>query len=237
MKVVIPIAGQGKRLLPISKYIPKELMPVVDKPAIWYAIRECIDFQAEEVILVSNTSKHAVIDYVKETFQDQIKITVVKQVKAAGLGDAILKAKKAIGRDKYFAVLLPDEIMESGLLRLKYQLHPSLLLMEVPGTEVSNYGIAELMSNFSIRKLLEKPSTYETNSRAAIIGRYVLPNSIFGLLNSTKPDRNGEVQLTSALNELERLYGIMYYGDRNDIGSLKKYAKTNYKLYRRYFES
>lgn len=251
-KAVIPVAGFGTRLLPVTKSVPKELLPVVDIPAIQVIVEECIESGIEEVIFITGRGKgeiedHFDYDYELEKLLEErgkteelekvrhissmIRTISVRQKKPLGLGHAIYCARDVVG-DEPFMVLLPDDIITADppctkqMLDVYEQYGQGVVsVMEVPGEEVSRYGIVTgeswAPSLYRIRTLAEKPDPDIAPSNLAIIGRYLLPPVIFDYLADATPDETGEIQLTDALAKLAKeraLVGYKFEGMRHDIG-------------------
>ncbi len=263
---VIPVAGYGTRALPASKSIPKEMMPLYDRPIIQYVVEEATRAGAKNIIFVTSKGKSAIEDHFdispdleillqksqkKDLYESitalsrMIDIQSVRQKEIKGLGHAVWMAKDLVSSS--FGVLLGDDIIvgkEPGLSQL-VNIHSSLkkrddagvvLLMEVPESEISKYGICEWESSETqkIRQCLEKPKPSQTSSRLAIIGRYLLPRTIFEILENLKPGAIGEIQLTDALNELAKkgnLYGVVLKGQRFDAGDRLGFLKANLHYY------
>ncbi len=273
-KVVVPAAGVGTRMLPASKSVPKELLPIVDRPLIHYIADECVQSGLREMILVCAPKKTALVEYfrrdrpldaflrrVKRSYlldttyrlagKMQIRTTVQKE--ALGLGHAVACARRQVGRDPFFAVALPDDLIDSPTPCLKQMLalHRSLrasmvALVEVPASEVSRYGIVSgrrVGDNLlQLNELVEKPDEDEAPSRYAIVGRYILSRRIFQKLSNPKRGAKGEFQLTDALCELlkeEKVFGYLFQGTRYDAGSPVGYLRANlaYALKRPEFAS
>lgn len=232
-RAVIPAAGLGTRFLPATKAIPKEMLPVVDKPAIQYVVEEAHSAGFSDLLLVTGHNKGALVDHfslapeLEQTLhsrgdierleslrrlQKLPKLHTVRQESARGLGDAILTAAEHVG-DHPFAVLLGDDLIEpSDLLWKKmletYEEHGGsvLALMEVSDADVSKYGIAKVSESHPLKviDLVEKPAKIDAPSNLAIIGRYILSPEIFSILRHTTPGKGGEIQLTDALATLAR---------------------------------
>lgn len=263
---LIPVAGLGTRFLPATKAVPKELLPIVDKPTLQYIVEEAFSSGIEHVVLVNGRYKSAIEDHfdysyeLEDTLQkrgkedevkrlraiaDMGKISSIRQKAPLGLGHAVLMGKPLIG-DHPFAVLLGDDLVrttaEEGPCTLQLMEafertgKGQVALMPVPLAEVHKYGAAEGEADkedarrFHITKLVEKPPVGTEKTDQAIIGRYVLPASIWRLLEDTKPGRGGEIQLTDALDELLRKEGLMGYrfrGRRVDAGDKLGYLTAN----------
>lgn len=251
-KAVILAAGYGTRMLPASKVVPKELLPVVDTPAIQLVVEEIVAAGIREIVIVTSRGKGAMLDHFApapelESFLERrgkhdllevvrrtsnmAHITSVEQNEPLGIGHAVLQAKNAVGDDP-FAVLLPDDICDCLKPCLRQLMNvaeerddPVVALMRVPRAEVSKYGIVEgeqvMPRLFRLTGMVEKPPADEAPSEMAIVGRYLLPPEIFGILEGSRPGVGGEIQLTDGLLELGRrrsLYGYEFEGTRYDMG-------------------
>ena len=231
-KAVIPAAGLGTRFLPATKAQPKEMLPIVDKPAIQYIVEEAIQSGIEEILVITGRNKRSIEDHfdraieLEMTLKAQgkydllglveeladITIHYVRQKEPRGLGHAVLCARQFIG-DEPFAVLLGDDIVDTPVPCLQqlmdvYDEYPGTVLgvQEVPADKVSSYGIVKPKAFRSrvwlAEDLVEKPTVAEAPSRLAVLGRYIIEPQIFDLLANTPPGRGGEIQLTDALRQL-----------------------------------
>jgi UTP--glucose-1-phosphate uridylyltransferase len=255
-KAVIPAAGFGTRFFPITKAMPKEMLPVVHKPVIHYVVEEAYYSGIKDILIITGRGKRAIEDYFDSeinTYQNRylselndmltsLNIYYVRQKGVRGLGDAVSHAEAFVGEDP-FAVLLGDTITKPPcimeLIRMfdKYQ-HSVIAVEKVPPFMIQNYGIISTIDNikkevFIINDLIEKPSFENAPSDLAILGSYVLTPSIFEHIRETKPDVKGEIQLTDALRSLskkEQLLGYIYSGRRYDIGNKLDWLKSNIEL-------
>lgn len=232
-KALLPAGGLGTRFLPATKASPKEMLPIVDKPMIQYAVEEAQACGIEDFIIITGKNKRAIEDHFDTAFKleeslkksgkkklleeinrlNELNFAYIRQREALGLGHAIYCAKPFV-RDEAFAVLLSDDIIDPGDHLLRDMIHlykefdsPILALQRVPRAEVDKYGIADgvkVRENvFRISNLVEKPSLAGAPSDMAIIGRYILTSDIFDVLESVTPGKGGEIQLTDAL------YGLL----------------------------
>ena len=252
---VFPVAGLGTRFLPATKTVPKEMLPVVDKPLIQYAVDEAIEAGCETLVFITNRYKHAVADYfdkayeleqklekagksellalIRDVLPPQVRAVFVTQAEALGLGHAVLCAKPVVG-DEPFAVLLPDDLIWNtgdGALKQMTQLAARerasvIAVQDVPREQTGSYGIvateAFVGRHGAISAIVEKPKPEVAPSTLAVVGRYVLSPRIFGLLESTRPGKGGEIQLTDAIATLlqhERTMAYRFEGRRFDCGS------------------
>ncbi len=227
-KLVVPVAGQGTRFLPITKAISKEMLPILNKPLIHYICDEAVQSGITDIIFVINREKTDILNYFKRSIdlenkmasKDQkiyndliasnfsdINIYYVEQKEALGLGHAIWCAKELI-HGETFAVSLPDELFLGypGLKSLldDYKEGHFLSLKKVPIYDTDKYGIIEGKSLserlYEITNLVEKPKE-NPPSNIAITGRYILDYSIFESLEKMKIGTGGEIQLTDAIQD------------------------------------
>ena len=240
-KAVIPAAGLGTRFLPATKAQPKEMLPIVDKPAIQFIIEEAIASGIEEILIITGRNKRSIEDHFDRSLEleaqlkaqgkyDQLKmveeisevtIHFIRQKEALGLGHAVLCAKQFVGYEP-FAVMLGDDLVDaavpclSQLIDVYSDLGGSVLgVQEVPAETVSNYGIvtprAVKPNIWQAMDLIEKPTQEEAPSRLAVLGRYILDPEIFSILEKTQPGRGGEIQLTDAIRVLAGQQAVYAY--------------------------
>jgi len=259
--VVIPAAGLGTRFLPVTKAVPKEMLPIVDVPTIQLIVDEAVRAGAQQVVVVNGRGKTAIEDHFdrsyeledtlqrkgkKELFEqvrrisDMVRLVSVRQKEPLGLGHAVLAARPAVG-DEWFGVLLGDDLIDSDepaigqLARVSMQTgKAAVALMPVPDDQVHMYGVgagpALADGNIQVEKIVEKPPRGTAPSNLAVIGRYLLPPDIFGILEQVKPGAGGEIQLTDALAVLARegrLIGVRFKGERHDAGDRLGYLQAN----------
>ncbi len=227
-KAVFPVAGLGTRFLPATKASPKEMLTVVDKPLIQYAVEEAIEAGVNELIFVTSTHKRTIEDHFDKSFEleyqlekkqkldmlemvrnivpKHVQCVYIRQKEALGLGHAVLCAKRLIGGED-FAVLLADDLIASegkGCLsqmvdQHRYQRCGVLAVQEVPQKDTHQYGIVEISADKSIQSIVEKPKPEDAPSNLAVVGRYILSASIFDHLEKIKPGAGNEIQLTDAI--------------------------------------
>ena len=255
-QAIIPLAGLGTRMLPLSKVLPKELWPLGSKSILEHILDECFNAGVKEVIFVISKNKNVIKKYFfkNKILENAIKnkpgilkkliylnsiskrIKFVYQDKPRGLGHAIICAKKYI-KSKYFLLLLPDDIIKGKncskeLITINKKNQSSVLaLKQVSKKEVKRYGIAGFSNKkkFKINKMIEKPSITNAPSRYAIIGRYLLNKSIFKFLKKQKKGKLGEIQITDAMNAMlskESFYGCEFKGKYLDCGTINGYIKS-----------
>ena len=251
MKAIIPAAGFGTRMLPLTKAQPKEMLPVYDKPVIQYVVEEAVEAGITDIIIVTGRNKRAIEDHFDRNpeleralekkgklemleslrkINEMANIYYVRQAEQKGLADAIAKAEKFICEDK-FAVLLGDNItLPYALPKMMKDKQPSVLVKRITEGH-SRYGIVSVDENNRINYLVEKPK--EPPSDLAILGRYILPTEIFDNIKNLKPGYGGELQLTDALNEYAKqkeIYAYEYEGKVYDIGNHKGWLTANIEI-------
>ena len=252
-KAVIPAAGLGTRFLPVTKSVPKELLPIVDRPLLQYVIAEAAEAGVEEVIIITSPGKESISDYfqphvaLEQRLTDNgahelltkvseatnlTRVSFVLQQEALGLGHAVLMAKDVVG-DEPFVVILPDDIIShspgaiSQMVKVSEEMEAGVIAVEtVPWDVVENYGVVDATKVservYRIQSLVEKPPREEAPSNLTIVGRYILPPEIFPILEETKPQTRGEIQLTDALMTLlgdDELFAYEFNGVRYDGGT------------------
>ncbi|HVW80807.1 MAG TPA: UTP--glucose-1-phosphate uridylyltransferase [Mycobacteriales bacterium] len=231
-KAVIPVAGLGTRFLPATKAVPKELLPVVDKPAIQYIVEEAARYGLNDVLFISGRGKSEIEDHFdtnadlerklegKDELLARVRATndiatihSVRQGEPLGLGHAVLCAAEHVGNEP-FAVMLGDDIIDErdDLLGRMIEVQANrggcvLALVEVPHESIGMYGCAAVEATdeadvVRVTGLVEKPPPDQAPSDLAIVGRYVLSAEIFDVLRTTKPGRGGEIQVTDAIAEM-----------------------------------
>ena len=228
-KAVFPVAGLGTRFLPATKAIPKELLPIVDRPLIQYAIDEAREAGIEQMIFVTGRGKTALVEHFDKAFELETTmaergkdlgvldssrfipgdlITVRQQV-PMGLGHAIWCARAIVG-DEPFAILLPDELMvgEPGCMKQMVEAYNDvggnlISVLEVPHEEVSSYGVitpgAQRNGLTEVMGLVEKPKADEAPSNKIVSGRYILQPEVMRVLETQGKGAGGEIQLTDAM--------------------------------------
>jgi UTP--glucose-1-phosphate uridylyltransferase len=263
-KVVITAAGWGTRFLPVTRSQPKEMLPVVDKPLIQYAVEEAINSGIEQVIMVTAMGKRAIEDYFDRSLELEIflerkgetdllrkmlaissltDICYIRQKEQLGLGHAILMVKDIVG-DEPFAVILPDDIIDSNVPGLKqmievYEHYGSgvIAVEQISDEDTGKYGIIKPENVdkrvHQVMDLVEKPEPLKAPSHLGIVGRYILPPQIFNILKYTPPGKNGEIQLTDALGlflKEHKLFACELEGTRYDAGTPLGWLKANVSL-------
>jgi UTP--glucose-1-phosphate uridylyltransferase len=257
-KAVFPVAGLGTRFLPATKAMPKELLPIIDKPIIQFAVEEAIAAGITDLIFITGRAKRAIGDHFdanlelewqlgakgKTAERDMVRNIVppgvncifIRQAEPKGLGDAVLCAAPAVGREP-FAVLLADDMMcgpdlpTADLIQAFASSGRNLLsVAEVELDEVSKYGIVRppaggakrSVGEIPVAGLVEKPKANEAPSRLASLGRYVFDAEVFDVLRRLGPGANGEIQLADAIDILAgrgRVSALTCRARRYDCGS------------------
>lgn len=230
MKAIIPAAGHGTRFLPVTRVVPKEMLPIGAKPALEWIVEEAKRAGATEIVLVISHEKELIRTY----FRDDPSVRIVYQEEQKGLGHAVLMARDAVAdaADGRVLVLLGDALV-AGCDAASEMVAVSkanggagvIGLERVPPEKVSRYGIVR-MAEGRIADLVEKPQPEAAPSDLAIAGRYLLDVAVFDYLADQTPGVGGEIQLTDALRRMAAdhpLCGYVYPGRRQDIGNPKGY--------------
>lgn len=263
-KAIIPAAGLGTRFLPITKCVPKELIPLVDRPCLQHVIDEALAAGVEEFIFVISEEKRSLEEYFRSnprlnswlskrnqdqyleilrSIETRAEYRFVIQGEPLGLGHAVLCARELVA-DDFFFVILPDDIVSAEvpvcaqmLKEFSENMLPMIAVMLVDWENVNRYGIvgaAPLTDSVGdVQSIIEKPKREEAPSNLAVIGRYILPQSVFAILDKTPPGAGGEIQLTDALRTLVAAGGLQSYsfaGERFDTGTPLGWLKANAAL-------
>jgi len=265
-QAIIPLAGLGTRLLPLTSVSAKELLPINGKPGLEYIINECIEAGIQEIIFIISKRKMMIKKYFynDKFYKDIIKkkkdpqiikeykkiikfrkmIKFVYQNKPKGTGDAVLKTKKLI-KDKYFLMLLPDDlIIRKNCSRSMIATHKKykssvMASMGVNKKSVSRWGIYKLnkklnKTDYLISGVVEKPDIKNAPSDKAVIGRYILPKSIFTKLKKIKPNKGGEIHITDAIQALiddhEKFIAHNFQGKYLDCGTMRGYINSTLEI-------
>ncbi|WP_423793161.1 UTP--glucose-1-phosphate uridylyltransferase GalU [Methanocaldococcus indicus] len=230
-KAIIPVAGFGTRLLPLTKAQPKEMLPVVDKPVVQYVVEDLVSAGVNNILFVTGKGKQAIENHFDKNYElecklkesnkldllekikkidEMVNIFYVRQKEQKGLGDAILYGKEFVG-DEYFVAMVGDTIYSKNIVEDLIKAHKKyncsvIALERVPREVVHKYGVVEIKDNnngvYEIVDMVEKPSVEEAPSNLIITGAYILSPKIFEILKNTKPGRGGEIQLTDAMRTL-----------------------------------
>ena len=265
-QAIIPLAGLGTRLLPLTSVFAKELLPINGKPGVEYIIEECINAGIKEIIFIISNKKIMIKDYfykdkfykdlirkkkdprITKEYQKILKyrkmIKFVYQNKPKGTGDAVLKAKKYI-KDKYFLMLLPDDLIiknncSKSMINVHKKYRSSVMAsMSVHKKTVSRWGIYKLNkklsnNNYLIEDVIEKPSIKQAPSNKAVIGRYILPKTIFKILSNQKPGKGGEIHITDAIQTLinfnYKFVAHNFLGKYLDCGTMNGYINSSKEI-------
>jgi len=240
-KAVFPVAGLGTRFLPATKVQPKEMLPIVDKPVIQYAVEEVLESGIKDIIMVTGRGKNAIEDHFdrsielehvltaqgkEDLLQDvqriaEITFCYMRQKLPLGLGHAVLVTKAIVG-DEPFAVVLPDDLIDGPVpaiaqLLAVFDRHQASVLGVCPVSResIGSYGIiaAQPVEDgvYRVTDLVEKPAPEDAPSNLGIVGRYILTPEIFEELEQTPPDARREIQLTNGLKRLLKRQAVYAY--------------------------
>lgn len=263
-KAIIPAAGLGTRMLPISRAVPKEMLPIMDYPAVYYLVREAAESGITDILIITGRDKDCMEDFfdyspeydaalsakgrdaeLKELHDacDMANIYFLRQKEPKGLGHAVLRAKDFVG-DEPFAILYGDDIVFSKTPVVKqlmdaYETYgrAAVGVKKVDKKDLVKYCSmkAEVIegsdSDFLVDDMIEKPKPGQEFSNLAILGRVLLTPEIFPILERIPTGAGGELQLTDAMAEYARTYGVtarIFEGDRYDIGSKLGFIKANF---------
>ncbi|WP_340084367.1 UTP--glucose-1-phosphate uridylyltransferase GalU [Siminovitchia sp. FSL H7-0308] len=259
-KAIIPAAGLGTRFLPATKAMPKEMLPIVDKPTIQYIVEEAVASGIEDIIIVTGKGKRAIEDHFDHAFEleqnliekekydllEKVRfssnladIHYIRQKEPKGLGHAVWCARSFIGNEP-FAVLLGDDIVQSKIPCLRQlidqyeETSSSVIGVQQVSEDVTHrYGIIDPINQsgrlYQVSNFIEKPKPGTAPSNLAIMGRYVLTPEIFMFLEKQEKGAGGEIQLTDAiqqLNKIQRVFAYDFEGKRYDVGEKLGFVKT-----------
>ena len=263
-KAIIPAAGLGTRVLPASKSCPKEMLPIVDKPAIQYIVEEAVKAGITDILIITNRGKGIIEDHFDHSVElenmlekrgrtdtleelnnlaNMANIYYLRQKETRGLGDAVLRAKQFVG-DEPFAVLYGDdviigEIPAIGELIAAYETKKKSVvgIKEVSDELVVKYSSLKTeridSMNYNVTDMIEKPSLETKFSNFSVLGRCVLDNEIFGILEKTPLGAGNELQLTDAMATIARtkgMIGVEFSGTRYDMGNKFGILKANIEV-------
>ncbi len=253
-KAVIPAAGLGTRILPASKAVPKEMLPIVDKPAIQYIVEEAVRAGITDILIITNRGKGVIEDHFDHNIEleadlsrkgktealdciadipDLANIYYLRQKETKGLGDAVLRAREFVGNEP-FAVLYGDDVIIgedpaiAQLCRAYEKTGKSVVgIKPVTKEQIKKYSSMKLEGTtpdgyFNITDMIEKPKEGEEFSLYSILGRCVLDNSVFDILENTPLGAGGELQLTDAMKTMavnDGMIGVDFTGKRYDMGN------------------
>jgi UTP--glucose-1-phosphate uridylyltransferase len=240
-KAVFPAAGLGTRFLPATKASPKEMLPLVDKPLIQYAVEESVASGISSVLIITGRDKTAIENHFDISFEleellkskgkNDLCAEVRKISELAKISYTRQKEARGVG-DEPFAALLADDVIDSDVPALKQMIDvyerfdaSVIATMQVEGEAISRFGVIdaeEVEPNvYRIRDMVEKPPYSEAPSDLAIIGRYIFKPEIFAAIRETRPGAGGEIQITDAMRILMRempFYAVKLQGRRHDAG-------------------
>ena len=236
-KAVIPAAGLGTRVLPATKSMPKEMLPIVDKPAIQYIVEEAVNSGITDILIITNRGKGLIEDHFDRAPELEAKLTganknemfhqvvdisklaniyFVRQKETKGLGHAVNCARSFVGNEPFAVLYGDDVIIGMGVLGVKQ-------VSEEAITKYSSLKVEKIRDNlFKCTDMIEKPSKDKIMSLYSILGRCVLTPDIFDILDNTAPGAGGEIQLTDAMCAMARTQGMIavdYTGKRYDMGN------------------
>ena len=239
-KAVLPVAGVGTRFLPATKVVPKELLPIVDKPVIQYLVEEAVESGIEEIIFVISKGKELIMDHFSENkaleellesrgktailekirpLHKMAKFKCVYQDQPLGDGHAILCAEEAVGNEP-FLVLFGDDIVKHNVPAAKQLIdhfhgEPVIAVEKVPMSSISAYGVIDPGAQdgrlYEAKGMVEKPSQEEAPSDLGVIGKYVCPAEIFEALKNSKAGKDGETRLIDGFIRLKETQKIWAY--------------------------
>jgi len=227
---VFPVAGRGTRFLPATKAVPKEMLPIVDKPLIQYGVEEALEAGATRLVFITHSSKRAIEDHfdqdveleraleeagkheflaaVRDVVPKDVACIFIRQGEPLGLGHAVLCARPAVGDEPFF-VHLPDDLIigERGCLSEMVEGYErtgasAIAVEEVPREKTSSYGIVDADAEGRLKQIVEKPDPDVAPSTLAVVGRYLLTPAVFDMLETTGRGAGGEIQLTDAIADL-----------------------------------
>ncbi len=265
-KCLFPAAGYGTRFLPATKAMPKEMLPIVDKPLIQYGVEEAMEAGMHDIAIITGRTKRAIEDHFDISYEleheisgtskekklagirkiiDECTFSYTRQINMLGLGHAILTGETLIGNEP-FGVILADDLClgdDQGVLSQMVDVYKKyrcsiIAIEEVDPAEVHKYGIIagqQIDENlYKVDAMIEKPDPENAPSNLAIIGRYILTPDIFDILRRTKPGKNGELQITDALQiqaQENRVLAYQFKGSRFDCGSMDGFVSATNHFY------
>jgi len=244
-KAVLPVAGMGTRFMPATKVVPKELLPIVDKPVIQYLVEEAVLSGIEEVIFVISKDKELIREHFshhpeleailkarqKKDVLERInpihqlaRFSYVYQNEPLGDGHAILQAESLVG-DEPFLVLFGDDIVKHTIPAAKqlidqFKGESVIAVQKVPKESISAYGVIHPGQNqdrlYQVNGLVEKPHQDDAPSDLGVIGKYICPPSIFKAIREGSASNNGELRLIDGFIELAKKEGLWAYHIEGD---------------------
>ncbi len=247
IKAIIPAAGKGTRFYPFSKFIPKELLPVANQPAIDFVLDEALDAKIDEICVVSSPEKQLLTNYLK---QQSFNFDFVDQKTASGLGDAIFVTKTLFNKNSVIPVLLPDNLFWNAknvtdrLIKTFFDLKCCAIIavVKVPMSQAYRYGMIEAETNrqkkhfIPIKNIVEKPAAGTEPSNLAVFGRYIFSNCIFSAIDGLSAGFGNEIQLTDGINRLiaqgKKVYAMEVTEKFLDVGNPQGWLEANKILFR-----
>lgn len=229
---LIPAAGEGKRLRPWTKALPKEMLQVGDKPIIEHVLRQYQEAGIEKVFIIVGYRKNAIMNYLGNGSDWDMEIGYLFQENKKGLAHAINEANNFI--DEPFVVMLGDTLLDpENTMEELINFHEekdadaTLFLQEVE--DPSRFGVVELDDDGKVVDLEEKPENPKSN--LAIIGLYIFKPEIFDFIEKTERGKGGEYQITDSIKlmveEGKDIYAMKNEGTWFDIGTKESYMKAN----------
>lgn len=240
-KCVFPVAGMGSRFLPATKASPKEMMPIVDKPLIQYAVEEAVAAGMTDMIFITGRHKRAIEDHFDKAYEVEAELAArgkldllelvqgiipkhinciyIRQPEPLGLGHAVLCAEPVVN-DEPFAVILADDLIDGEPAVLKqmadvYERHQCSVLgvEEVPREHTRQYGIVKTDGGEPgvVSAIVEKPQPENAPSTLAVVGRYILSPTIFHHLAQVQAGAGGEIQLTDGIAAMMQEEKVLAY--------------------------
>ena len=227
-KAIFPVGGLGTRFLPATKAMPKEMLPVVDKPLIQYAVEEAAEAGVEEFIFVTGRNKTAIEDHFDHSFEleetlaakgkdealhlvkDMLhtpgSVFYVRQQQPAGLGHAVWCARHLVGSEPVAVLLADDLILGASCVKEMVDAYKGgnmVAVMDVPHEQTGSYGIVTPGADdgriLLVEGLVEKPDPSSAPSNIAVVGRYIVTPEVLETLAAQERGAGGEIQLTDAL--------------------------------------
>ena len=252
-KAIIPAAGLGTRMLPISHSVCKEMLPIVDLPAVYHLVEEAVKSGIEEILIITNRDKEAMEDFfdlspeymqaLRSKGKDEMaNIYFLRQKETKGLGHAVGRAKAFVGNEP-FAVLYGDDIIFSEVpvcrqMADAYEKYGRCVVGVKPVSmeDIRKYSSLKVEAIPGEDRLtyctdmIEKPKPGEEFSNLSVLGRVLLTPDVFDIIDALPPGAGGEIQLTDAMAIMARTKGVTaleFEGDRYDMGSKLGFLKAN----------
>ncbi len=232
MKALILCGGKGTRLLPLTQNIPKQLLPVADKPILFYLLEQIKEADITDVgIVVCPKTGGKIREAIADGAKWGVSVTYIEQAESLGLAHAVAVARDFLGDDS-FLMLLGDNLIECNIGELVSRFYTDKADALISLKEVADprqFGVAEVDDNGSVIRLTEKPK--EPKSRLAIVGMYVFTPEIHRAIAEISPSRRGELEITDAIQKLietgGKVTGHNLQGYWFDIGTREGLARAN----------